>query len=140
MLNDSEIFARSDLIVAKNFLNALNIILNEEIDLVFINLNLPDSKDTLSIEILKAVRPDTPVIVLCNEINRYNGLKGYLKGAQNYFTLTEESNVGSLTFIMKAALNQTSIHSLNSLRLEFSKFLQVNNTSFNSPQIANTNN
>jgi len=62
----------------------LKILKNKHIDMVLLDLNLPDSKGIKTFEQYQLKAPDTPVIILTGDDNNQQAVDAIRKGAQDY--------------------------------------------------------
>jgi two-component system nitrogen regulation response regulator GlnG len=87
------------------------------LELVFLDLGLPDMDGMELLEKLKASRPDLPVIVLTGDTDVSSAVKAIQKGALNYFT--KPINGDQVMAAMKAALEQSRLkNEVRSLKAE----------------------
>jgi len=68
----------------KTLSEGLSTLQNINIDMVLLDLNLPDSKGINTFDQFQLKAPDTPVIILTGDDNHQNALDAVRKGAQDY--------------------------------------------------------
>jgi MinD-like ATPase involved in chromosome partitioning or flagellar assembly/CheY-like chemotaxis protein len=74
-----------------------------EIDIVLLDLNLPDSRGEATFEKLYGAFPDVPVVVLTGEYDDAIGPSTVAKGAQDYL-VKQRANSDSLVHVLRYAL------------------------------------
>ncbi|KPA16539.1 Signal transduction histidine kinase, partial [Candidatus Magnetomorum sp. HK-1] len=74
---------------AKNLSSAKELIQNDNVDLVLLDLNLPDSKGLITYETINEYSPTIPVIIVTGNDETALGIKAVQKGAQDYFIKNE---------------------------------------------------
>ena len=87
------------------------------IDLVILDLNLPDSRGEATFERLHAEIPEIPVVVLTGEFDEDTGPRTVAKGAQDYL-VKKQSDSDSLVHVVRHAIarHRAQTEKINSLQ------------------------
>jgi len=102
--------------------NVRNVLLQEHIDLIIMDRNLPDIEGSYYIEMLRSKNINTPVIFLSAKNSAEEIREGFLKGADDY--ITKPFDIEELVLRVKAVLKRCnseqkkSIGSIEYLDLE----------------------
>lgn len=73
-----------DLTVASSLSRGMEILLENQVDIVLLDLGLPDSLGLSSIEDILACRPDVPIVVMTGNEDETTGIEAVKKGAQDF--------------------------------------------------------
>jgi len=108
------------------FLNTKNVskvILEENIDLILMDRNLPDIDGSLYIEMLRSKNINIPVIFVSAKNSSEDIKSGFLIGADDY--ITKPFNMEELVLRVKAVLKRTNQESIDVVQTMFYKDLQL---------------
>jgi two-component system cell cycle response regulator len=86
-------FARFDLEVTDRLADGMRRVSAEDIDVVLLDLCLPDSQGVNTIAILRAHAPDLPIVVLTRTTDETTGVQALNAGAQEYLLKAQASSV-----------------------------------------------
>ncbi|MGH7885671.1 MAG: diguanylate cyclase [Thermodesulfobacteriota bacterium] len=75
---------------ATSLSSAVDKILNDSIDVILLDLNLPDSDGINTLIAVKNCAPDTPVIILTGDDDKSKAMESLRLGAQDYFLKGED--------------------------------------------------
>ncbi len=97
-----------EMVHAFSLLEGIDKLQKDDFDVILLDLNLPDSFDTTSIERIKEVS-DTPIIILTGTDHEEMGLEAIRAGAHDYLAKYEYSIVPSVARSMKHAIERDRI-------------------------------
>jgi diguanylate cyclase (GGDEF)-like protein len=100
--------------------DALDLLLAEHFDMVFLNLSLPDSSGVVTFTKVFSQIPDTPIIVLTDSEEQSNAVKATQLGAKDY-VIKGETNSVQLKCSVRYAIEQQKIQN------ELSEFNLIDN-------------
>jgi two-component system, cell cycle response regulator len=86
-------FARFDLQVTNRLADGMRRVSDGDIDVVLVDLSLPDSQGINTISILHAHAPDVPIVVLTGTTDEATGVQALNAGAQEYLLKEQASGV-----------------------------------------------
>lgn len=86
-------FARFDLVVTNRLADGMRRVSDGDIDVVLVDLRLPDSQGVNTISILHAHAPDIPIVVLTGTTDEATGVQALNAGAQEYLLKEQASGV-----------------------------------------------
>jgi len=112
---------RFDLKVASTLEGGLQILMSETIDVLLLDLGLPDSGRIETFERVQVVSPGTPVIILTVLDDDDLALQAMRLGAQDYLVkdeTTEDLLLRSIRYSLERARTQRTLHQLSARLLE----------------------
>jgi CheY-like chemotaxis protein len=80
-------FCDAKIIAHEGLISAFKDITLTKYDLIFIDCNSEGFENFVAIKLIKAFNDKVPIIVTCNEENKFLGLKSVIEGADNYFII-----------------------------------------------------
>lgn len=87
-------FARFDLEVCDRLAGGMRRLSDGDIDVVLVDLGLPDSHGVNTIALLRAHAPDVPIVVLTGTTDEATGVQALSAGAQEYLLKEQASGAG----------------------------------------------
>jgi len=121
--------SKSKLFIANAYFEGINHAKAEEIDIVFINLILPDSSGFKTLTSFLAEQPDIPVIVLTESNNEILGNQAIKAGAQDFMVKNElnAKAIGkSIRYAMQRHISQQKLKDLSiSLSADQERYLEA---------------
>ncbi|MEA3228806.1 MAG: response regulator transcription factor [Campylobacterota bacterium] len=104
-----------DVIGFLNTKNVSKVLLEEDIDLILMDRNLPDIDGGLYVEMLRSKNINTPVIFVSAKASSEDIKNGFLLGADDY--ITKPFNMEELVLRIKAVLRRSSQESIDVIQI-----------------------